>query len=554
MRNKMVLALGLASMLVLVGACEKLKPIGQRGSRSSATPTRGAGTAEAAGSAAASGDKVNVTMYVMSQCPYGVMAVDAFLPVLKDVGNNVDFKLEYIGDIKNGKPTAMHGAAEVAGNIHQLCAQKLYPQQSKWVAFVACENKIYRNLPAGWENCAKGAGMDVGKMKSCIEGNQGQELIKASIATAKKANASGSPTIIIGGDEFSGERNKLEFMRSICAKMPKKIPACAKIPPKAPEPEVIATIISDKRCPKCETRINEVKNIMKGRFFPKLKVVKTLDWSSSEAKALCKKLKIKKLPTMLFAANAEKAAKFKQLQRFLTKNNEYWQLGGIGIEHDPNSEICDNKKDDTGNGMADCADPTCKAKLVCRQEVKKDLKVFIVSQCPFGVKAINAMKEITKNFGNDMKFTFHYIGDVNAAGKPTAMHGQTEVDENIRMLCAAKYYAKNNKYLDYMWCRSKGNDWRTSEWRKCAKDGIDAAVIEKCFKGEGPAMLVKDSKLAKALGVGASPTWLANNRYKFSGIAPENIKKEFCKRNPGMKNCDKKLSGGGAPVKGGCGG
>ena len=497
--------------------------------------------------------KVKVTMYVMSQCPYGVMAVDAFLPVLKEMGGHVDFRLEYIGDFKDGKPTSMHGEAEVKGDIHQLCARDLYSQQRKWTAFVACENKTWRSLPAGWEKCAREAGMDVGKMKSCIEGTRGVELLKASIKVSKKANASGSPTIIIGGTEHSGDRNKLDYMRSICAKLPKKIPVCAKIPPKPPEPEVAAIIISDKRCPKCEKRIKEVKGIMMGRFFPKLKVTKRLDWSASEAKELCKKHKIKKLPTMLLAAGAEKAAKFEHLKRFLTKNGEYWQLTGIGIEHDPTAEICDNNKDDTGNGKADCADPTCWTAQVCRQEIKKDLKVFIVSQCPFGVKAINAMKELTRNFGDDFTFTVHYIGDVNAEGEPTAMHGQTEVDENIRMLCAAKYYARKRKYLDYMWCRFQGNDWRTSDWKKCARKGISTRVIAKCFRTEGPAMLLKDTKLARALSIGASPTWLANNRYKFSGIAPENIKKELCKRNPGMKNCHKKLKGG-APVKGSCGG
>jgi len=549
----MVLALGLVIVVALAGACEKLKPIGTRGSRSASTAPTGSGAAAEGAGRVASGDKVPVVMYVMSQCPYGVMAVDAFLPVLQELGNNVALRLEYIGDIKDGKPTSMHGEAEVKGGIHQLCAQKLYPDQSKWTKFVACENKIWRNLPAGWENCAKEAGMDLAKMKSCIDGNEGVDLFKASVAAAKKVNASGSPTIHIGGDEFSGERNKLGFMRSVCAKMPRKVPACAKVPPKAPEPEVATIVISDKRCAKCETRIKEVEGIMKGRFFPKLKVTSRLDWSDAKAKELCKKLNIKKLPTMLFAAGAEKADKFKHLQRFLTKNNEYWQLGGIGIEHDPNAEICDNKTDDTGNGKVDCQDDTCKGTMVCRQELKNDLKVFIVSQCPFGVKAINAMKEVTKNFGNSIKFKFHYIGGVKD-GKPTAMHGQSEVDENIRMLCAAKYYKANNKYLDYMWCRAKGNDWRTNEWEKCATGGISKAVIEKCFKGEGPAMLMKDTQIAQKLGFGASPTWLANNRYKFSGIAPETIKTELCKRNKGLKNCDKKLSGGGAPVKGGCGG
>ena len=71
------------------------------------------------------------------------------------------------------------------------------------LAFPACENKVYRQLPKGWESCAREAGMDVSKMKSCIDGSQGVDLNKASIAAAKKANVSGSPTIIIGGDALA---------------------------------------------------------------------------------------------------------------------------------------------------------------------------------------------------------------------------------------------------------------------------------------------------------------------------------------------------------------
>ena len=549
MRNKMVLALGLVILVALAGACEKLKPIGTRGSRgTSSGASTGAAEGSSGAAAVASGDKVPVVMFVMSQCPYGVQAVDGFLPVLKEIGSHVNLRLEYIFNEKDGKLTSMHGDAELKGGIHQLCAQKLYPEQSKWTAFVACENRTYRQLPKGWENCAKEASMDVGKMKSCIEGNQGMDLARTSMLAAKKANASGSPTIRVGGEEYSGGREKNDFMRAVCAKLKTKPAACSKIPE---EPEVVATIISDRRCEKCEKRIKEVEQIMKGRFFPKLKS-SSVDYSASEAKALMKEVGIKMLPTILFHAGAEKAAKFKNLQRFLSKKGKYWVLGGIGVTHDPTAEICDNKKDDTGNGQVDCADASCKGKLVCRAEKKNHLAVFIMSQCPFGVRAVNAMKEVMKNFGNQLAFDIHYIGDIKD-GKPTSMHGQSEVDENIRQLCAIKHYRANNKYLDYFYCRFTGNDWRTDEWKKCAKNGISADVIEKCFKGPGTAMLVKDMAIAKTLEIGASPSWLANNRYKFSGIAPEAIKSAVCKRNPGLKNCDKKLTGNAAPVQGGCG-
>ncbi|MBM4321263.1 MAG: hypothetical protein FJ125_15280, partial [Deltaproteobacteria bacterium] len=110
------------------------------------------------------------------------------------------------------------------------------------------------------------------------------------------------------------------------------------------------------------------------------------------------------------------------------------------------------------------------------------------------------------------------------------------------------------RWLDYYWCRNQ--DIRSAEWEKCTgKNGIDTAVIKKCFEGpEGKQLLAEDIKLAGALQISASPTWLANNRHKFSGIQPEQIKNEFCKHNPGVKGCDKKLSTDSAKVPAGaCG-
>ncbi len=498
-------------------------------------------------------ERVAVVMYVMSQCPYGVTAIDAFLPVLAEMGDRVDFRLEYIGEIRNGKLTSMHGDAEVQGNIHQLCARALYPKQKQWTAFVACENKIWRSLPAGWQGCAREAGMDVGRMGSCVGGKQGQDLLRASFEASKRANAFGSPTIVIAGKEYSAERSKVDFIRAACQSMTHKAAACSKLPPPHEEPVVLATIISDKRCPKCEARIKEVEGIMAGRFFPKLRVSDRLDWSDPRAKALYKQLKLKALPAMLLGTGVEKAKKFKYIQRYLARAGTFWQVGGLGVNHDPYAEICDNKIDDTGDGKVDCRDPGCKGTLICRRERGRMVTVFIMSQCPFGVMAVNAMKEVLANFGRQMKLEIHYIGDVNSAGEPTAMHGQSEVDENIRQLCAAKHYRKGNKYLDYVWCRFTGRDWRTDDWRKCARGGISARVIERCFNGPGKKMLLRDYKVARKLGIGASPTWLANNRYKFSGVAAEAIKQQLCKRNPKLKNCDKKLSTGvGAPA-GGCG-
>ncbi|HOI10809.1 MAG TPA: hypothetical protein PK313_10070, partial [Myxococcota bacterium] len=75
------------------------------------------GEAEKATAAATSGEKVKFTMHVMSQCPFGVQVENGFAPVLKKMGDHIDFAIEFIGDEPTpGQFTAMHGENEVKGN------------------------------------------------------------------------------------------------------------------------------------------------------------------------------------------------------------------------------------------------------------------------------------------------------------------------------------------------------------------------------------------------------------------------------------------------------
>ncbi len=55
------------------------------------------------------------------------------------------------------------------------------------------------------------------------------------------------------------------------------------------------------------------------------------------------------------------------------------------------------------------------------------------------------------------------------------------------------------------------------------------------------------------MGIGASPTWIINNKHKASGIAPEDIKNHVCRHNPELKGCKATLSKGTGAPAGGCG-
>jgi predicted DsbA family dithiol-disulfide isomerase len=495
-------------------------------------------------------EKVEVVLHVMSQCPFGVQAENIMKEAIEKIGRDrVDLKLEFIGnEPQPGQLSSMHGENELKGDLLQVCAQKYAPE--KLLDLLDCMNKNYREIPNNFDGCAQQVGIDGAKIKACADGDEGKQLLSASFKRSQEKGARGSPTIFIAGQKYEGARQADQFARVICNGYKTEKPEYCK---NIPEPKKIGlTVLSDKRCKDCmpDRILGQLKNMMPGIQ------AKVLDYNDPEGRQLYDSLKdkgVKLLPAFLFEPVVMEDPGSQQIQRFMVDAGPY-KLLNIGAKFDPTAEICDNNIDDDNNGKVDCDDPGCQGQLVCRPTIEKDLKVFVMSQCPFGIKALNSMKEVLEAFKDDkINFEIHYIADEQAPGQFSALHGQGEVDENIRQLCAMKYYPKDYKYMDYIWCRNE--NIRDTNWQECAKKaGMDVAKIEKCATGdEGKKLLSEDLKIAKALNIGASPTWLANNKFKFSGLAAEQIKQNLCSYNKDLKGCSKTLSSDVQGPQGGCG-
>jgi Gamma interferon inducible lysosomal thiol reductase (GILT) len=497
---------------------------------------------------AVTSNKVKFAIHVMSMCPYGVNAEGMADIILDLVGKHVDFRLEYIGSATPaGGFKSLHGQPEVDLNIEQLCVQEIAPK--KIMPFVMCQNKDPQLMATSWKPCAQVVKVDVEKLKKCKNSEQGKELFRKSIKVSNAIKAEGSPTFVINGEKHTGPGSPRGIFDSICGKIKGKKPAiCGSF-------KVNAWHISDKRIEKMEKHarnygmsmqfIKIIKDMVPGVKF------NILDYSSPQAKKLMKELDIKILPITFFdkTINADKFAA-KLFKRNLKPIGDKVLLTVPPPFFDPNAEICDNKLDDDKNGKIDCDDSTCSADMACRKEEKGRLDVFVMSQCPYGTAAFNSMESVLKNFKGKINFNVNYIAEKTAKGF-SSLHGQPEIDENIRQLCAIKHYPKDYKYMEYIWCRSK--DIQNPKWQGCAKDGIDVKVIGKCFTGdEGKKLFEENIKKARVVQVSGSPTWMVNNRYKFGGIDSETVKKGFCKYNPKVKGCENKLSEKSA-VKGSCG-
>lgn len=487
-----------------------------------------------------SSETVKLDFYVMSQCPYGTEVEDAIAPVMEKLGDNLDLNLYFIAnDNGNGQFSSLHGQPEVLGNIVQLCAIKHNPD--KYMDMILCQNKNARSIPGNWEECSNQNNLNTEKIKECYEGDEGKALLSESIIQTNKVSATGSPTIYLNDERYSGGRTTIDFMRSVCNEFEKAPSACENMPkPK----EVTLTILNDERCEECD--VVGVISSLKG-LFPGLKTT-ILDYSSSEGKQLYNTLNIQYLPALLFDDSVKEGEGYSNLQRYLQPTGDYLTLM-MGSEFDPTAEICDNNIDDNNNNKIDCDDPYCQSQLVCRSELSQKLDLFVMSQCPYGVKAESALQEFLANF-EGVDFTLHFIANDNGDNTFSSLHGQPEVDGNMRQACIEKYYP--NKFLDYVYCQIDNYKNLDSTWESCAsQNGISTEAINTCMQGDEGVQLLKEKiALANELNVGASPTWLANNRYQFSGIDAETVKQNFCKYNTDLSGCENTLSsdtGGVAP-------
>lgn len=299
------------------------------------------------------------------------------------------------------------------------------------------------------------------------------------------------------------------------------------------------TVFWDTRCSDCATD----QTVLSLKQVPALSSInfETKDYNDEWVKEILKTKWITTLPAFVFNTNKIDA----WIDSYLMPLSDWTYYLNIGATFDPSAEICDNSVDDTNDWQIDCADTTCSSKLVCREEKKWQLDVFLMGYCPFGELAAKAMPDLKKAFGDELKINLHYIATKTwewfTANDFNSLHWVSEAEENIRQLCITKHYW-TDKTIDYMQTRYKNADnyWKVSDDKSLAYEAnwIDATKIDDCVTNwEWGQLLAEDVKIAEELAIWWSPTWFANNKYTFGWIEATSIQTEFCKYNTELKWC-----------------
>jgi len=165
-------------------------------------------------------------LFVMSFCPFGVQAETAMEPVTRLLGSKADIRVRYIATIQGttlDSIKALHGPVEAKENLRQLCIAKYYPSKL-WPYIVDFNANCYslRQNASGMEAClaatTKKTSIDNAKIEACATGSEGLDLMKADEAVTTANKITGSPTILINGQKYAGQRTADGYKQAICAR------------------------------------------------------------------------------------------------------------------------------------------------------------------------------------------------------------------------------------------------------------------------------------------------------------------------------------------------
>jgi len=145
--------------------------------------------------------KVTVVEFSDFECPYCGQAYEIFeKQVYPQYGDKVRFVF------KQMPLTQIHPFAEDAA-VASMCALQQGNDQfwKLYNGLFAKQNEISKeNLPARVEEIATATGLDVPKLKDCMQGRRSLDAVKADQAEAAAVGVNGTPTFFVNGRRVQG--------------------------------------------------------------------------------------------------------------------------------------------------------------------------------------------------------------------------------------------------------------------------------------------------------------------------------------------------------------
>ncbi|MDD5649853.1 MAG: thioredoxin domain-containing protein [Candidatus Nanoarchaeia archaeon] len=156
---------------------------------------------------------------------------------------------------------------------------------------------------------------------------------------------------------------------------------------------------------------------------------------------------------------------------------------------------------------------------------KPEVRLFIMSYCPYGIQAMQTMAPVAKLIKNLVKVDYVIYSEYQGGsadfcienGKYCSMHGIQELNEDARQLCIQKY--QSEKFWDYYSAVSTKCTYQNVDscWEAVAKTiSVDTQKVKDCIAKEKVSLIKAEYDLDQTYQVSGSPT-LMINKVQYSG-------------------------------------
>ena len=484
--------------------------------------------------------KVPLDLYVMSYCPFGVKAEEIIVPAVKSLAPHVELNLHFIASEQPSPEgqagpkhfASLHGEAEVAENLRQICAKRHFP--NTYLDFILERNKNIQD--PNWQGAATATGLDPEVIRGCAEGSEGASLLSEDLKAAQVRRATGSPTIDINGAPYMGARGLRSVTLALCDVLKARgIPtpeACAKaeaMPPDpvpsaggcggvarpggAPTPSSIAPsqlafnlqVVVDPACPMDQLAPLEWLR----HLYPAARVT-SIEADSRRGRRLLARVKPHRLPLYLLDAAVEQTETFPQLKGNYLKGPDYYLLK-------PRRGVPDVDLD--------------------RQRLPHHVDLFLSSLSPLSTQgALELLRVLQETRPRHLTLSLHFIvqeavrDSAPAGGAPASPQpgrsapvaeldalspgplisrgGAEELNESLRQRCLFQH-ASLGAFFTYLYCRSQDLT-AAARAETCLVPG---EALTQCMEGpEGEQLLRADARLARDLGITDGPVLVWENR------------------------------------------
>jgi|APSaa5957512622_1039677.scaffolds.fasta_scaffold28492_2 hypothetical protein len=312
---------------------------------------------------------LRLDLFVMSLCPYGMEAERALLPLAARFADQLELELHYIADeaaadstgaahpspapaIEKTRESArrpgcanrntapgdgpfrsLHGREEIDESRRQLLLKADYPDRH--LPYILCRSR--QGAGGDWQRCARAVGLDPDSLQTLAMSRRGERLFRDNIRLANDLQIDLSPTLLIDGEEFTGDLYGFSLTRSICRRLPddarcREIPVCGADAdcqadpgqlalcehPDSPQARCVRyepvpftlTVLNSATCPACSTD-SFLRTTLE--LFPGARVQNHI-LESPQGAGLAQKYGIRVFPAYIFSAKFATSPRFPRVR------------------------------------------------------------------------------------------------------------------------------------------------------------------------------------------------------------------------------------------------